>query len=229
MVLKRELFLLCLLSISCGSNKFGAEPDVADASADAADDRSVPSSDSGAAMDASDLDVFDAGFEATTTMPDAACNVVVQTYAPDPANHVPEGTPITYSTNPPSSGSHYPIWANFLEYNAPVADGYLVHSLEHGAVLLTYDCDPNACSPPAGVLEALRAVRNAVPTDPLCDPAIRVRVILAPRPANDVPVAASAWGATYKADCVDAPSLSKFITDFYAKTAENFCSPGMNF
>jgi hypothetical protein len=140
--------------------------------------------------------------------------------------HVPEGTVVTYDSNPPSSGPHYPIWADFLEYSSPVPDGYLVHSEEHGAVLLLYDC-PSGCD---DVVAELRALRAAVPTDPLCDPSMgeRVRIILAPRPDNDSPIAAAAWGNTYKADCFDGASLAKFIADHYAQGPEDFCSPGQS-
>lgn len=228
MVLKRALLLLCVAALlapaACGSDD-DASPETT--IADAGGDRVA------AHPDVELVDVssppIDAGTETSTAIPDAACPVVVATHPIDTATHVAEGSAITYSTNPPSSGPHYGIWANFKEYDKVIADGYLVHSMEHGAVLVFYDCDPSACVAPPGVLDALRAVRNAVPTDPACDPSIRVRVILAPRPANDVPVAAAAWGATYKADCVDAPSLGKFITDFYAKAPENFCTPGSNF
>ena len=220
--MRRELLIFFLVSASCGSGEDEGVGPVVDAGSDRIS----------AHPDVQLVDAThptDAGVETSTTIPDAACNVVVQTHPIQGADHVAEGSIISYSTNPPSSGPHYGIWANFKEYDKVIADGYLVHSMEHGAVLLFYDCDPGACVAPPGVLDALRAVRNAVPTDPLCDPTIRVRVILAPRPANDVAVAAAAWGATYNADCVDAPSLSKFITDFYAKTEENFCSPGVNF
>lgn len=225
MVLKRELSMLCLVlglaPASCGSD---AGESTAAAPEDAGGDRVV------ALPDASGSDVAaPADAAADVVLVDAACDAAVQVHPTEPAPHVDAGTPIVYATNPPSSGPHYPVWANFAEYDKPIEDGYLVHSMEHGAVVLFYDCDPSACVAPAGVVEALRAVRNAVPTDPLCDPAIRVRVILAPRPANDVPVAAAAWGATYKADCVDAPSLSQFITDFYAKAPENFCAAGQTF
>lgn len=152
-----------------------------------------------------------------------ACNVRVALVPPVESPHVPEGTPIVYGSNPPSSGPHYPIWANFQEYASPVDDGYLVHSMEHGAVLLLYRCDLGTC--PADI-EALRAVRDAHPNDLLCDASIRTRIILAPRPTLDVAIAAAAWGATYRADCVDASSLTAFVAEHYAKAPENFCTPG---
>ena len=166
--------------------------------------------------------------------PDAAafdagpCNARIDAIPIVESPHVPEGTLVTYGSNPPSSGPHYDQWANFQEFTHPVDDRNLVHSLEHGALLLLYRCE--AEGPDCDALAAaLRAVRGAVPTDPLCDAAIRHRVILAPRAANDVPVAAAAWGYTYRADCVDPASLSSFILDHYAKGPENFCAAGQIF
>jgi hypothetical protein len=63
----------------------------------------------------------------------------------------------------------------------------------------------------------------------MCDPAIRVRVILAPRAGTGVVVAAAAWGNIYRADCVDAASLTSFVVDHYAKGPENFCFAGQVF
>ena len=71
-----------------------------------------------------------------------------------------------------------------------------------------------ACAP---TIDALRKIRDAMPTDPTCDPSIRVRVVIAPFPKLDVPVAAVAWGITYKADCVDVPTLTQFAKDNYAR------------
>jgi hypothetical protein len=152
-----------------------------------------------------------------------ACAPVTEAPPVVDGNHVPEPTPIAYPSIPPSSGPHYPRWANFQEFDHPIADGYLVHALEHGAVVLFYRCDGDACGP---LVSALRAVRDAVATDPKCDPSIRVRVIIAPRSDLDVPVAAAAWGHTYRAQCVDPVSLGRFIADHYARAPEDFCSPG---
>jgi hypothetical protein len=158
--------------------------------------------------------------------PAASCEVIIDTPELLASPHVVEGTTITYNSNPPSSGPHYPEWANFQEYTAPLEDGYLVHSLEHGAVALLYKCDGAACAPTA---DALRKIRDSLPTDPACDPAIRVRVVIAPDPKLDVPVAAVAWGWTYKAQCVDVPTLTQFAKDRAGKGPEDFCAAGRTF
>lgn len=169
----------------------------------------------------------DAAIDADAAPFDAsACNVRIDAIPVADSPHVADGTPVVYSSNPPSSGPHYSSWANFQEFNHTVDDGNLVHSLEHGAVLLLYACQGVACD---AIVPALRAVRSGIADDPLCDPAIRTRVILAPRAANDVAVAASAWGYTYRADCVDPVSLTAFINDHYAKGPENFCAGGQIF
>jgi len=170
--------------------------------------------------------VPDAALPDAARVDGGACNVRIDAVPIVESPHVADGTPIVYGSNPPSSGPHYGTWANFQELTHPVDDGHLVHSLEHGAVLLLYKCEGAACD---ALVAALRAVRDALPTDPLCDPAIRTRVILAPRAANDVAVAAAAWGHVYRADCVDAASLTTFILEHYAKAPEDFCVPGQVF
>ena len=157
--------------------------------------------------------------------PDASCPVVIESPELIKGEHVPEGTELSWSSNPPSSGPHYPVWATFQEYAAPVPRAYLVHSMEHGAVLLLYKCD----QPCPAIVDELRKVRDAIAPDPLCSDPIRARVIIAPDPLLDVPVAAAAWGWTYKAECVDAPTLTQFARDHYAQGPENTCSPGRAF
>lgn len=57
------------------------------------------------------------------------------------AEHVTVGTEVEYKTNPPTSGKHYPDWIRAGIYQDPQDDRYLVHSLEHGYVVLSYNCD----------------------------------------------------------------------------------------
>ena len=54
--------------------------------------------------------------------------------------HVADTTSVTYNSNPPTSGSHFEVWAKRGAYSNVIADGYLIHSLEHGYVIISYNC-----------------------------------------------------------------------------------------
>jgi len=175
--------------------------------------------------------------------PDASCPVEIDSPPLLPGIHVPVGTDITtWDSNPPSSGEHYPIWAAFQEFSTPVPRGYYVHDLEHGAIVLLYNCslldDAGAGSDAASdagdagtacdaLVAGLRQVVASMPTDPMCDPSIRVRYVLTPDPLIAYPVAAAAWGWTYNASCLDLPTLEAFAHDHYAQAPENECMNGV--
>lgn len=56
------------------------------------------------------------------------------------ADHVADISEISYNSNPPTSGPHFPVWAKRGVYDRMLSDGYLIHSLEHGYVIISYDC-----------------------------------------------------------------------------------------
>src|SRR5207248_375053 len=60
----------------------------------------------------------------------------VQSYAVTSRLHV--RTPVSYAQNPPVGGNHAALWQNCGFYSSPVANENAVHSLEHGAVWITY-------------------------------------------------------------------------------------------
>jgi hypothetical protein len=171
------------------------------------------------------------GASTTTLHPDAsplpgesACTVVERTGIPEPDfNHLPICTPITYATNPPSGGNHWPIWAAYTEYTTPVPRELYVHDMEHGGVVLLYKCE-GACPT---VVAALSAAFEAV-SDPTCADPPKARMVLTPDPLLDTPIAAGAWGATYTATCIDPPSLAAFITAHYRHGREDFCTDGVD-
>ena len=55
-------------------------------------------------------------------------------------DHTQDIAGITYNSNPPTSGTHFPVWAKPGVYDRLMSDGYLIHSLEHGYVVISYDC-----------------------------------------------------------------------------------------
>lgn len=54
--------------------------------------------------------------------------------------HVSDGTKVQYNSNPPTSGSHYADWTRAGVYEQPISDGHLIHALEHGYVIVSYNC-----------------------------------------------------------------------------------------
>jgi len=156
---------------------------------------------------------------------DASCPAAIDSPPLIPAVHVPVGSAIPWCSNPPSSGWHYPIWAAYQAYDTPVPRGYYVHDLEHGAIVFLYNCGNAGCP---DVVAALHSAAAALPNDPLCDAdaGVRVRAVITPDPLLDVPVAAAAWGWTYKAQCVDLAALTAFARQHYGQGPEDFCTNG---
>lgn len=154
------------------------------------------------------------------------CESVITEYPPASFNHVTNCSPLTFDSNPPAGGDHYAVWAAFQTYDFPVPAGYLVHSLEHGAVVYWYNC-PDGC--PDEVAQA-QAMIDALPSDPLCaGTSSQRRVILVPSPELDVRWAASSWGYIIKADCFDADALSTFYMEHVGQAREDLCNDGLAF
>lgn len=160
----------------------------------------------------------------------AACDIEINAFSPVLSPHVPEGTRITYASNPPSSGPHYPDWASYQDHYEIVPRSYYIHNLEHGGVVFLYKCDQSDGCPQ--VVAGLKRVMDGLPDDPVCadeDRGVRVRALLTRDPLLDVPIAAAAWGWTYKAQCLDAESLSQFAISHFSAGPECTCSDGTSY
>ena len=132
--------------------------------------------------------------------------------------HVPEGSTLTYASNPPASGSHYPVWARYEEFTTALPRGYWVHNLEHGAIVFLHRPD----APPATV-DALRSVYRSLSLDPTCNHRL---ALLTPDPLLPRPVAAVAADWLLMADSVDAAALNAFVAARRNRGPERICDPG---
>jgi Protein of unknown function (DUF3105) len=151
-------------------------------------------------------DASDAGVDAPmSSLPDAGSSCVVALASPpsEGAAHAPECTAVQYATNPPASGTHYGYVPVFRSYEKPVPWGFLLHAMEHGAVVLAYNC-PGGC---AEELAAAKVVVDAVPKK-ACE---RPPVIVTPDPGLPVRFAATSWGHYLHASCFDAKAFAAFI------------------
>lgn len=155
-------------------------------------------------------------------LPDPLCPVETREVEYEGAEHVPTGTPLTYRTNPPASGQHYPVWGRYGVHTQPLPRGHYVHNLEHGGVALLYRCDGDCSQTEA----ALRGLLEGWDPDPACQAPVRSRLVLTADPLLDVPVAAAAWRNIYRAQCVDLPSLRAFIRAHYDRAPESLCADG---
>lgn len=152
------------------------------------------------------------------------CRAVVRDVAPGESPHVPDGTEIAWSANPPVGGPHFPSWGRWGESHVALERGYWVHNLEHGGVVLLHNC-PSGCADDVARLEALLA---AFPVDASCTAPVRARLLIAADPLlpAGVPIAAAAWGRNYTAACVDEQTLGAFVRATYASAPEDTCAQG---
>ena len=142
-----------------------------------------------------------------------------------PGYHAAQGTALSWSTNPPAEGTHYPVWAPWAQaFTEVVPRGNWLHNAEHGGVILLYRC-PGDCP---DVTAGLKAMGTALPQDSGCERPINARWLVTPDPLlpDGVQVAAVAWGFAYRATCLDPATLKTFIAAHYAQGPEDFCSQG---
>jgi hypothetical protein len=151
------------------------------------------------------------------------CDTTLGAWPLEPGIHEPICSPITWPTNPPSSGEHYPIWAAYKVYTSPVPRGFYVHDLEHGGIVMLYNC-PGGCD---AEVAALVAHLDARPADPVCTE-VRNRYTVTPDPLIPTRFAAAAWGYTLTSDCFDLAALDAFIDAHYSNGPELVCSDGFD-
>jgi hypothetical protein len=139
------------------------------------------------------------------------------------AHHVTTCSSVDYATEPPSGGPHWPVWAARGKYTAAIPRELYVHNLEHGWVVLSYRCK-SACPDVVAALE--KAFDDAQDNYCVANGDGLSRVLLAPDPDLETPIALSAWGATYTATCIDPTSIAEFIAARIGRGTEMVCGGG---
>jgi hypothetical protein len=143
--------------------------------------------------------------------------------------HVPIGTEVKYNSNPPTSGSHYEDWIRAGIYDKPMEDRNLVHSLEHGSVVMSYNCDFGKQVDQENN-EATTSAQTASPSADLsnefsseeCKKLIsdltqiyeqkgKRKLIVVPRPNLDEKIALTAWGRLDKFNDFNQKRIEQFL------------------
>lgn len=116
--------------------------------------------------------------------------------------HVPQGTTVNYRDKPPASGPHYsgagvaPIAPGF--YPDPVRPEVWVHNLEHGDIVILFDCQGN-CDPE--LLQNLQSFFTSI---------VSHKMVITRFPGLPSPIMAIAWQVQRSFDSYNAAELKAF-------------------
>lgn len=103
---------------------------------------------------------------------------------------------VTYEGDlPPVGGEHFDVWQTCGVYDEPVLPGYAIHSMEHGAVWITYD--------PALTDNDIAELQDKVRSG--------TYLLLSPFPGQKSSVVVSAWGVQLELDSATDKRLDEFI------------------
>jgi hypothetical protein len=103
--------------------------------------------------------------------------------------------PVEYDQTPPNAGPHNPAPQQCDVYSEPIAPEHALHSLEHGAVWITYNDDlPD---------DQVEELAGKVQGDPYG--------LMSPLPEQDSPIVLSAWGRRLAVDSADDKRIDDFL------------------
>jgi hypothetical protein len=105
--------------------------------------------------------------------------------------------PVDYPQTPPVGGPHNPVPQNCGFYSKPITNENAVHSMEHGAVWITYRPDL-----PRDQVEKIQSLAQ------------KSYVLASPYPSLPAPVVASAWGKQLKLNSANDPRLEQFVSAY---------------
>jgi hypothetical protein len=120
--------------------------------------------------------------------------------------------PVTYSVTPPVGGDHNPTPLNCGVYTKPVPNEYAVHSMEHGAVWITYQ--PSL--PQSEVSQLKSFVDRQTELSPQGATTGTRYMVLTPYPGLPSPIVESSWGFQLRLSSPTDPRLQQFVNKFRA-------------
>ncbi len=132
----------------------------------------------------------------------------VETFPDEGRAHLQPGERATYRTDPPTSGPHSPEWVNPGFYTQEQPPERLVHSLEHGHIVIYYD-DPGPQA--IRTLQAWARMFNGQWDG----------VVAVPRHGLGRAVILTAWTRMLRLDSFDENAAAAFIDAFRGRGPEH--------
>jgi hypothetical protein len=127
--------------------------------------------------------------------------------------HVAQGTKITYQEYPPSSGKHWPVWAPWAIYKDAVPEEVFVHNLEHGGIVILYNC----ATPCPDLVRQLEETFPALPKSKFG----HAKVVVSPNPRVKGRLALLAWTRIDDLDRFDRDRIVRFVQAWQDKGPED--------
>jgi len=120
---------------------------------------------------------------------------------------------VAYNSVPPTSGPHWDDWPPYGVHNQQLPDEWQVHHLEHGGIMVQYQC-PDGCPE---LVDQLKAIVGRY----------KNKVILAPYDAPRLPhrIALTAWTRLDSFDDFDEARIVDFIDAYLNRGPEQFMDP----
>jgi Protein of unknown function (DUF3105) len=135
-----------------------------------------------------------------------------------PAQHIRDGQGhVPYNSDPPTSGPHYDSWIQAGFYQGAPPDEYLVHNLEHGYVIIWYNCAALASAECQQLQSQLRDTMQAAGNSPATG---TPKLIVVPRPTLSTPIALTTWGRLDRLEAFDRERILTFIGAFRDRAPE---------
>ncbi len=134
------------------------------------------------------------------------------------AEHIPVGQPhAPYNSNPPTSGPHYAVPAAAGFYDVAAQDENLVHSLEHGYVIIWYNCSALSDGECSRLKSQIKDVMQSAGVSTITG---TPKLIAVPRTAMDTRLALTTWGRLDTFDAFDRQRILNFIKVFRDQAPE---------
>lgn len=114
---------------------------------------------------------------------------------PRPARGHDDSLVFDVSEAPPAGGEHYNVWQNCGIYVEPIQTGNAIHSMEHGAVWITYRPDLAA--------DDVTALQQMVRGETF--------LLLSPYDGQSSPIVVTAWGLQLEVDSASDGRIEDFI------------------
>ena len=167
------------------------------------------------------LRIFDESAKHSENHPEYPAVYGVQTFEDQGNDHIAAGEEFDdYNSRPPTSGPHGPA-VKWGIHDQPVPEESLVHNLEHGGVVIWYNCAGGAQSlDDAGCDRFVRDLRDVV--EPRVDDGMFI--VLVPYPEMENRISLTAWQNLDSFDDFNKERIDAFIASFECKyDPEGFC------